>query len=167
MLSALTHDHKLVQRFTIFNTEEEVQSLHVHMYVLIESRHIPLYITCWLRQRFRTILVVNGSCYILYGFSEIVNKEFIQLSWFVILCTLLVALWWWMTPCNMKMWWNKVILVRCCQQRFLQRFDVLQKVMVPEPMSYIHFKESTRQGHLSVCPMTLNCDLYDAVDICI
>lgn len=57
MLSALTHDHKLVQRSTIFNTEEE---------------------------------------------------------------------------------------------RFLQRFDVLQKVMVPEPMSYVHFKESTRQGHLSV-----------------
>lgn len=37
--------------------------------------------------------------------------------------------------------------------------------MVPEPMSYVHFKESTRQGHLSVCPMTLNCDLYDTVDI--
>lgn len=60
-----------------------------------------------------------------------------------------------------------MILVGYCQQRFLQRFDVLQKVMVPEPLSYNHFRESTRQGHLSVCPTTLNCDVYDAVDICI
>jgi hypothetical protein len=39
----------------------------------------------------------------------------------------------------------------CGQQRFFQRFDVLHKLMIPAPMSYFHFKDSTSQLHLSVC----------------
>jgi hypothetical protein len=37
----------------------------------------------------------------------------------------------------------------------LQRFDLLHKVMVPEPMSYSQYKESTLQRDLSVCPSSL------------
>ncbi|KAG0578924.1 hypothetical protein M758_4G058200 [Ceratodon purpureus] len=36
------------------------------------------------------------------------------------------------------------------QERFFQRFDVLHKLMIPAPMSYFHFKDSTSQLHLSV-----------------
>lgn len=36
------------------------------------------------------------------------------------------------------------------QERFFQRFDILHKLMIPAPMSYFHFKDSTSQMHLSV-----------------
>lgn len=36
------------------------------------------------------------------------------------------------------------------QERFFQRFDILHKLMIPAPMSYFHFKDSTSQTHLSV-----------------
>jgi hypothetical protein len=35
-------------------------------------------------------------------------------------------------------------------QRFLQRFEILFKVLAPEPMSYIQFKEATCRNHFSV-----------------
>eukprot|EP00246_Nothoceros_aenigmaticus_P006446 TRINITY_DN1932_c0_g1_i7.p2 TRINITY_DN1932_c0_g1~~TRINITY_DN1932_c0_g1_i7.p2 ORF type:complete len:147 (+),score=26.62 TRINITY_DN1932_c0_g1_i7:919-1359(+) len=35
-------------------------------------------------------------------------------------------------------------------QRFVQRFEPLQKILVPEPVTYYHFKEATRHSNVTV-----------------
>ncbi|KAH8968898.1 hypothetical protein BDL97_02G006600 [Sphagnum fallax] len=45
---------------------------------------------------------------------------------------------------------NRTPIFNTEQERFLQRFEILFKVLAPEPMSYFQFKEATCHNHFSI-----------------
>ncbi len=128
MLAALTLDCKLVNRTPIFNTEQEVCLLESPPPSLLQlgcilGSAMPCIAPLSKLGALHTIKSYFGLFWSLYIFSSMFKSP------------LLI----------------KTSVFGCVRgQRFLQRFEILFKVLAPEPMSYFQFKEATCHNHFSV-----------------